>query len=275
MSATGDTEKNDLTRKGRREEARAQRKALEQAESTRAARRRRLTQLGALIGLVVVAIVVIILATGGGSSKKSPPKGAAVTQAATTVSNELKGIAQNGPTLGNPKAPVTLQYFGDLQCPVCQQFTLGALPGVIDKYVRSGKLKIEYRALETATRDPSVFADQQVAALAAGKQNHMWDYVELFYHEQGQEASGYVTEGYLQGLAQQIKGLNLTKWTADRNNSTLSAQVTADEQAATQAGFTGTPSFLLGKAGTPLNAFSPSSLTVAAAFESAIDKLLA
>ena len=38
-------------------------------------------------------------------------------------------------------------------------------------------------------------------ALAAGKQNKFWQYTELFYREQGEEDTGYVTENYLQGLA--------------------------------------------------------------------------
>ena len=43
-----------------------------------------------------------------------------------------------------------------------------------------------------------------MAGLAAGKQNLFWQYTELFYHEQGQEDTGYVNEAYLTGLAQQI-----------------------------------------------------------------------
>ena len=109
---------------------------------------------------------------------------------------------------------MTLQYFGDLQCPICKDFTLGALPTLIQKYVRTGKLKIEYRNLETATREPETFKTQQVAALAAGKQQKMWYYIELFYHEQGEENTEYVTENYLQTLAQQVPGLNLASWTA-------------------------------------------------------------
>jgi hypothetical protein len=51
--------------------------------------------------------------------------------------------------------------------------------------VRGGELKIEYRSLETATREPEVFKAQQLAALAAGKQDRMWNFIETFYHEQG------------------------------------------------------------------------------------------
>jgi hypothetical protein len=66
MSAPPDQE---LSRKQRREQARAQRKALEQAERTRAARRKRLTGVGgALAALVVIATVAILSASGGGRS---------------------------------------------------------------------------------------------------------------------------------------------------------------------------------------------------------------
>jgi hypothetical protein len=115
-----------------------------------------------------------------------------------------------------PTAPVTLQYFGDLECPVCRAFTIGALPSVIGKWVRGGQLKVEYRSLETATREPEVFRSQQVAALAAGRQNRMWNFVETFYHEQGEEDTGYVTENFIQGIAKQVPGLNLTAWTSER-----------------------------------------------------------
>jgi hypothetical protein len=66
MSSRSDPE---LTRKQRREQARVQRKALEEAERTRAVRRKRLTQLGGAFGvLAVIAIVAILSATGGGRS---------------------------------------------------------------------------------------------------------------------------------------------------------------------------------------------------------------
>src|SRR6516164_7328654 len=146
----GDDEQ-DLTRKQRREQAREQRKELEQAEAATAKRRTRLTQLGILVGIVVVIIVAILLATGGGSKTGIPKNSKEANTAAAEVTSLLQGIPQSGNTIGNPNAPVTLQYFGDLQCPICKQFTLGALPAVIQSYVRSGKLKIEYHAMETAT----------------------------------------------------------------------------------------------------------------------------
>jgi protein-disulfide isomerase len=239
-----------------------------------AARRKRLAQLGAVVVAVVVVVVIIVVATGGGGKSNIPATKAAQQSVASEVSSELAGIPQSGNTLGQPVAPVTLQYFGDLECPICRDFTLSSLPTLISKYVKTGKLKIQYRSLETATHEQSTFGIQQVAALAAGKQSRMWDYVELFYREQGEEDSGYVTEAYLQKLAEQVHGLDLGQWTSDRNDPALAAQVASDAQVAAQSGFNGTPSFLLGKSGGTLSPFAPASFTEPSSFESAIEKLL-
>jgi len=275
MSGSVEDEEGDLTRKQRREQARGERKALEQAEAARAARRTRLTQLGIVLAIVAAIIVAIVIATSGGSKggiqqveNGKPP------QAETEVTSLLSGIPQSGNVLGSPTAPLTLKYYGDLECPICKEFTLGVLPALIPKYVRTGKLRIEYVSLETATREPEVFKTQQVAALAAGKQNRAWDFIELFYHEQGEEGSGYVNEKYLQGLASQVPGLNLATWTTARSNPALANEVTADAQAANQAGFTGTPSFELGKTGGTLQKLEAGTFTEAAPYETAIEKQL-
>jgi protein-disulfide isomerase len=264
----------DLTRKERREQARAERKALE-ASAAQSARRTRMMQLGGVIGAIVVIIVVIVLATQGGS-KGGLVTGSKKNATVALVNSIIGGIPQSGNVLGHPNAPVTLQYFGDLECPICREFTLGALPSVIKKYVRAGKLKIEYNSLETATREQETFRDQQIAAYAAGKQNLAWYFIELFYHEQGQEDSGYATESYFQGLAQQVPGLNLPDWSAARNDPVYAEQVVHDAQAANAEGFTGTPSFLIGKTGSGhFEKIENPNLEEPTTFEAAINKLLA
>jgi protein-disulfide isomerase len=268
-------DEQDLTRKQRREQSRSQRKAIEEAEAADAQRRKRLIQLGSVAGVVVVIIVVILAATsGGGKTGIEKPTGKTPPKAVSVVTKEIGGIPQEGNKLGSPKAPVTLVYFGDLECPICKDFTLGALPKLFQKSVRPGKLRIEYRNLETATREPETFRTQQVAALAAGKQNKGWYYIELFYNQQGQEDSEYVNEQYLRTLAEQTPGLNLTDWTAARSEPAFTNTITSDAQAANNAGFTGTPSFQIGKTGGPVSKLEYQSLTDPSGFESAIDKLL-
>ena len=138
-----------------------------------------------------------------------------------------------------------MTYYSDLQCPVCAEFTLtSGFPELVANDVRAGNVKIMYRAFETATRDPQTFQAQQIAALAAGRQKHFWDYVELFYRKQGTEGTSYVTETYLNGLAQQIPPLNLDAWRSARNESSLIAELQSDRQSATTASVQGTPTLI-------------------------------
>jgi protein-disulfide isomerase len=273
----------DLTRKQRREQARSDRKAMEEAAAAAIVRRNRLTQLGVVGAIVVVAVVVILIATSGGS--KTPPKVNSPVAKGNdaAVAQLLTGIPQSGNVLGSPTAPITLQYFGDLECPICQKFTDGALPTVVSKWVRTGKLKIEYRSLSTATGNAEasgaepkeIFKDQQVAALSAGKQNKAWYFIETFYHEQGEEDTGYVTEKFIQEIASQVPGLNLSTWTADRSDPLLATQVTAtDAQAANNNGFTGTPSFLIGRTGGAISKLEYTNPEDPTFINEAVEKLL-
>jgi protein-disulfide isomerase len=266
--------REDLTRKQRREVARAQRKAAEEAEAMRQAQRKRLTRLASVLVLVVVGIVVVLIASSGGGVKKIAPQSAEARKVVSEVSTLLVGVPQNANGLGQPTAPVTLQYYGDLQCPVCRSFTRGAVPGLVSKWIRPGKLRIEYRSLETATREPEVFGAQQAAALAAGKQNRMWNFIETFYDEQQEEGSGYVTEGFIQDIARQVPGLNLSKWTADRGDPALANQLSSDAQAANGDGLNGTPAFLIGRSGGAASKLEPSSFSEPSSFDHAIEKLL-
>jgi protein-disulfide isomerase len=193
-------------------------------------------------------VVMIATAAGCGSAKATAkPSGAHTQGASAEVASLLAGIPQHGRVLGDPRAPVVVQFFGDLQCPFCRTFALGSLNTLIEGFVRRGRLKMEYRSLKTATHDPQAFATQQVAALAAGRQNRMWNFIELFYRHQREEDSGYVTESFLQGLAQQVSGLNLIAWTAARSDRALLDTVIADARAASAADITSTPSFRLGE----------------------------
>jgi protein-disulfide isomerase len=105
-------------------------------------------------------------------------------------------------------------------------------------------VKVVYKAFQTATPSPQTFQTQQVAALAAGKQNHFWDYTELFYREQGAEGTGYVTESYLDGLAAQVPGMNVSSWRTARNDAALTSQVSSDALAGKTAGVQGTPTLI-------------------------------
>jgi protein-disulfide isomerase len=239
------------SRTKQKEEARARRLAEEQARTERARRQRRMQLIGGTALGAIIVVVALILISSGGAKKESGllAKGSQKANATyAAIEQLLNGIPQSGNVLGSPKAPVTMTYYGDYECPVCQAFTLeGGFSQLVSNDVRAGKVKVEYRSFCTATcgsPDPGVFNTQQVAGLAAGKQNLFWQYTELFYHEQGTEDSGYVTPTYLNGLARQITTLNYATWLSDRNDPNLTAQVGSDQASARQLGVSGTPTLI-------------------------------
>jgi protein-disulfide isomerase len=236
------------SRKEQKEAARERRLAEERARAEKQRRERRLRMLGGLVvGTIAVIVVIFAISSGGGSTTAPKANTPAAKNAAATVTKLLDGIPQQGNTLGNPNAKVTLTEYGDLVCPVCRDFALGSESQLIANEVRQGKVKIVYKALETAseTANNSMFVPSQAAALAAGEQKLGWYYIELFYHEQGDETTSYVTDNYLDGLASQVPGLNYSKWSSDRQAPTLANQVDADEQAAANAGYNSTPTILI------------------------------
>jgi protein-disulfide isomerase len=280
MNSTPGTDP-DLTRKERREQARLQRKALEEAESGRAARRRRLMQLGGVAAVAVVVIVIIALAAGSGSTSapklKTGQTGSSVPTAGE-VQARFSGIPQKGNELGSPSAPVTLQEFADLQCPYCREYTETVLPTLVSKYVRTGKLRMEFHNFDIIGPD-SIKAAKM--AEAAGEQNRLWYFIDLFYNNQQEENSGYVTDPFLTQIAGGVSGLNVSKALTARFSPTVEGIIAKDNQQARTygsqfsnvGGFNGTPSFMLFKTGTAPQLFSPTSISEPSDFESAIEKL--
>lgn len=237
------------SRTKQKEEARARRLAEERERAERARSQRRLRMLGGIVAIAVVIVVVAIAISSGGTS--SAPKNLASSSAKSDVApvnSLLAGIPQSATRLGSPAAKVTITEYGDLECPVCKDFSLTGEKTLIAQDVRSGKVSLVYKSLSTATSNgpnPNIFPTQQAAAYAAGLQNLGWNYILNFYELQGQEDTNYVTPGYLNGIAALVPGLNLAKWSSDRGSAALLQQVNVDEQTARSLGFDSTPTLIV------------------------------
>src|SRR3954452_17312013 len=146
-----------------------------------------------VLGAVAVAAVLVAVVIAGGGSKP------ATKTASGGDDSALKGIPQSGISLGSPKAPVTIVEFADLQCPFCAEYHRNVFPTILDRYVRTGKVRLELRLLRFLGPDSDRLA--RVAVAAAG-QNRMWQFVGLASGRHGQEDSGYAPNGFLNKLAQ-------------------------------------------------------------------------
>jgi protein-disulfide isomerase len=222
-------------------------------------------------------VVVVALAGGSDSSKEHRVVSPRGPDAARRTYSLLADIPQHGTVLGDPHAPVTLQFFGDLQCKESRQVMLGALPDLIRRFVRTGKLKIVYRSTETDTKNAGglvEFMDQQGAALAAGRQDKLWNFIDVFYREQGPEFTGYVTAKFLHLIAVQA-GLDLERWEAAREPVyRWQASLEADEALAKTTRVDSTPSFLIGPTGGRAHVLRHFGLEEPGVFEEAIKESL-
>jgi protein-disulfide isomerase len=155
---------------------------------------------------------------------------------------------------------VTIVEFNDMQCPVCRQYQSAVFPDLVQRYVRTGKVRMQMQ-LQSFIGPDSVTAGKAVAA--AAKQNLAWTFADIFYSNQQQENSGYVTPEFIQSIAAATPGLNHAKLVSDAA-SPAAAQVLKTGQNSFDAhGLTGTPSFLIGRTGGSMSVLNWSALTPA------------
>jgi protein-disulfide isomerase len=230
------------SRKEQKEQLRADRLARE-AEEQAAARRKRLVQYGALAGLLAVVVVAALIIASQNNSGSGSGAGAGGDVAdVSLVNNQLKGIPQNGLVLGDPKAKVKVIEFGDLQCPVCKEFSFQVAPDIISQIVRKGQATYEFRPWDIIGPQSPIASK---AAFAAGEQGRGWSFIELFYRNQGTENSGYVTDSFLTSIATGAGVKDLNKWNSDRSSSKWDSTLSKNDGDAKGLGFTGTPSILV------------------------------
>jgi protein-disulfide isomerase len=248
------------SRKERRDAARRERIEREAALAAAAARRRRLTLLAVVLGAaaLVVAVLIAVSTSGSGTKTAATTASSGPVAGARESSAMLSGIPQNGIVLGNPKAPVRMIEFADLQCPFCAQYSLNTMPTLVQDYVRPGKVRMELRTL-AFIGDDSVRAAR--VAEAAAQQDKLWNFVDVAYYNQGKENSGWATDAVLRRLAT-AAGVDANRAFAARDSAAVTGALNAANTLATSKGIQSTPTFLVGR-GSNLKAVDAAGLPAA------------
>ena len=231
-----------------------------------------------IIALVVAGVVAValiaggLLLTGGGGSS------AATTASTDTTSTGGKspavvlvsGIPQHGTVLGSPDTTVRMVQFEDLQCPICKEYTDGAFPAIVNDYVRTGRIRLDFRGL--AFLGPDSLKALKIA-IAAGFQNKLWQVVGLFYANQGAENSGWVTDSLIDQILAEVPGLDAAKVKADAQGPKVAKEIAAAQAEGNALKVPGTPAFYLGIGVNKLYKIEPRAF-VPSEFRPAIDDAL-
>jgi protein-disulfide isomerase len=249
------------TKRELREQRRAARLAAEQAAAAKDARRRR---GWILVGAAAVAAVAVVLAVVLTSSSSKPP----VTTSVTPASSLFAGIPEHNGVLGDPKAPVTVTEYLDLQCPICDEASKSTLPALVQNYVKTGKVKLQARTLHFIGPD-----SVRAAKVAAGaeRQGKLWPFLETFYANQGQENSGYVTDAFLRQVSA-AAGVNASAALGQADSAFAEGRLSLANADASKLGINSTPTFTVARGDGPATVIGSgviSEQTMAAAIEKA------
>jgi protein-disulfide isomerase len=204
--------------------------------------------VGAAVALILAAaIVAAALALTGKSS--SPSSSGETLSDVAGVQRLFAGIPQRGNVLGRPSAPVTLVEYIDLQCPFCQAFETQVLPKLVPRYVRTGDVKIVMRPIAFIGPDSE---RGRLAALAAARQNRLFNFSELLYFNQGPENSGWLDDAMIRRAATSIRGLDAGTLLDERNSASVRSQAVGYDAQAQTDGVQSTPTILVGRTGRAL-----------------------
>jgi protein-disulfide isomerase len=204
----------------------------------------------AVVVLAGIGIGLAIALSGGGNKVSStiPTIGNAATglPGSTDIAAQLQGVPQHGMTLGDPKAPVTLVEYIDLQCPICREFETTVMPDLVTKYVKTGKVKVEARVLKFIGPDSERGRD---AMLAAAEQNKAFNFSQVLYANQGTENTGWLTDDMIGQIAASVPGMQVHDLLSARNSSTVKTQGAAFDKQGTADKVPGTPTLYVGPSG--------------------------
>lgn len=157
------------------------------------------------------------------------------------VPQTAKVSVKGSPSLGSIDAPVTVVEFTDYQCTYCLRFIQNTFPKLKAQFIDTGKVRWVVRDIPLGFHKNARKAAQ--AAHCAGEQDKFWDMrAALFLNARKLEQEN------LPNYAKTI-GLDMTAFDACLTSDRHLADIDKSAQDASSVQITGTPTFVVGKAG--------------------------
>jgi protein-disulfide isomerase len=182
------------------------------------------------VGLAALVGAIISLSVGTGGPKVIKIIGG------DAVQELLGGVQQNGASLGDPNAPVTVALFTDLQCSTCDTYELETVDPLIEENARESDVRFEFHNYSLGQAEVTQAA---YAATAAGQQDVEWQFADLFFRNQDAAPNGTVTSQFLDDIGNAIDSfstLDVGQWQQDMDSPEVKDSVDADQKLAAQYG---------------------------------------
>ena len=220
---------------------------------------------------IVIILAVLGLALGAGwyltrnndqsrvpASTSSPGKSPAASPGpVSTVSNSANPGAQPPHALGPEDAPVTLEEFGDFECPPC-----GLLHPVLKNMEKEfgPQLRVIFREFPLVPTHVHALAAAR-SAEAAGMQGKFWEMHDLIYENQRTWHEEFDARPTFEGYATKL-GLDLERFRRDVSSQVVEQRIFLDGKRAHALGVKGTPTVFLNGREVPFESLAPDKLRV-------------
>src|SRR5262249_39776357 len=147
--------------------------------------------------------------------------------------------------IGHPDAKVTMDVYGDFQCPLCAQNALTVEPVLVSKYAEDGTLRIVHHDIDVLSATP----DQESTRAARGgycaqQQGKYWDYAHWVCTSQQGETLGGFARDRLVALAG-AAGLDQQAFDACLDSAAAVQAVAATQAQADALGIHATPTIAI------------------------------
>lgn len=200
----------------------------------------------AFLGIVVAAQMLPGQSPTSGNSAASEATGGEQSAGEQSGGGDMDFVrrdADDPKAIGDVDAPVVLTEWIDLRCPFCASFSRESLPTLIEEYVDTGRVRIEYT-------DVAYFGEQSedasVAAQAAANQDKYVDYITAVFDAAPEKGHADLTRDVLVKFAEKVDMPNIEKFTADLDDPAIRAQAESATLESQQLGVTAVPFFVAG-----------------------------
>jgi protein-disulfide isomerase len=189
---------------------------------------------------------------------------AAAAAPAATAPDTISARADSGRVLGNPSAQLWVIEASDFQCPYCKQWHDADFQKLVDKYVKTGKIRLAFLNMPLGMHQHALAAAE--AAMCASVQGKFWQMHDALFASQQTWEALQDPSGTFASLAGK-SGVNMGAWNKCVKDHLTLPMIQADRERVVAAHVNSTPTFFVGN-----QILEGADVPLAAAIDSALAK---
>ena len=200
--------------------------------------------------LIIIAIVLLVAITAGWALMRSQPPASPPPGPAGPSTAVIAPGAEPPHVRGEAGAPVTIEEFGDFQCPPC-----GALHPELKKveHEYGSRLRVIFRQLPLVPLHPHAGWAAR-SAEAAGLQGRFWEMHDKLYENQQAWTNLPDARPVFAGYAKSL-GLDMERFARDVESEAVDRRIFLDGKRAHALGIVSTPTVFLNGREVPFETF--------------------